>query len=151
MHVGMVGMSVVVVTMVVMVMVVMIFVVMIFVVMIVMIFVVMIVMLVSMNLAIKVFSFAPNKGRPNGSLNGDRAAIAQAPLHHTTKQTIQGVVLGVVLKVGLISSMTFQQDDWGEIKLTCFWRLITSPMGAMGMDRRDRGERAQQKSQKDKT
>ena len=44
--------------------------------------------------------------------------------------------------------MALQQDDWGEIKFTCFYCLITSTMGTMGLGRQDGRKRAQKQSQK---
>ena len=60
-------------------------------------------------------------------------------------------MLGIPLKVGVKSTMTFDGDDGREVEFAGLKRLSTTAMGAMGLGRRDGGERAQQKSQKSKT
>ena len=105
--------------------------------MIVMFFFMVIVMIIDVNLAVKVFCFSPNQSRPNGSFDRKRAAIAKAPLKDATKHAIDGVVLGIPLKVGIKSTMTFDGDDGREIEFTGLERLSTATMGAMGLDRRN--------------
>ena len=59
-------------------------------------------------------------------------------------------MLGITLKVGVKSTMAFDGDDGREIEFTGLERLSTTTMGAMGLGRRNGGERAQQKSQQGK-
>ena len=59
-------------------------------------------------------------------------------------------MLGIPLKVGVKSTMAFDGDDGREIEFTGLERLSTTTMGAMGLGRRNGGERAQQKSQQGK-
>ena len=103
--------------------------------MIVMFFFMVIVMIIDVNLAVKVFCFSPNQSRPNGSFDRKRAAIAKAPLKDATKHAIDGVVLGITLKVGVKSTMAFDGDDGREIEFTGLKRLSTTTMGAMGLGR----------------
>ena len=115
-----------------------------------MVFLMIIVVVINVNLAVKVFCFSPNQSRPNGSFDRKRAAIAKAPLKDATKHAIDGVVLGIPLKVGIKSTMAFDGDDGREIEFTGLEGLSTTTMGAMGLGRRNGGERAQQKSQQGK-
>jgi hypothetical protein len=94
-----------------------------------------IVVIINMNFAVKVFGFSPNQSRPNGSFDGERAAIAKAPLKDATKHSIDGVVLGIPLKVGVKSTMAFDGDDGREIEITGLERISTATMGAMGLGR----------------
>ena len=105
--------------------------------MIVVFFFMVIVVIIDVNLAVKVFCFSPNQSRPNGNFDRKRAAIAKAPLKDATKHAIDGVVLGIPLKVGIKSTMAFDGDDGREIEFTGLERLSTATMGAMGLDRRD--------------
>ena len=57
-------------------------------------------------------------------------------------------MLGIVLKVVLKSSVSFQQNDWSEIEFTGFNGLFTAPMGTMGLGRLDGCKGAQKESQK---
>ena len=59
-------------------------------------------------------------------------------------------MLGIPFKVHVKTTMPFDGDDGGEVEFTGLKGLSTTTMGAVGLGRRDRGERAQQKSQKDK-
>ena len=118
--------------------------------MIVMFFFMIIVVIINVNLAVKVFCFSPNQSRPNCSFDRKRTAICEAPLKDATKHAIDGVVLGITLKVGVKSTMAFDGDDGREIEFTGLERLSTTTMGAMGLGRRNGGERAQQKSQQGK-
>jgi len=120
-----------------------------FMIMIVMFFFMVIVVIINVNLAVKVFCFSPNQSRPNCSFDRKRTAICEAPLKDATKHAIDGVVLGITLKVGVKSTMAFDGDDGREIEFTGLERLSTT-MGAMGLGRRNGGERAQQKSQQGK-
>ena len=108
------------------------------------------VVIINVNLAVKVFCFSPNQSRPNCSFDRKRTAICEAPLKDATKHAIDGVVLGIPFKVGVKSTMAFDGDDGREIEFTGLERLSTTTMGAMGLGRRNGGERAQQKSQQGK-
>ena len=108
-----------------------------FMVMIVMIFFMIIAVIINVNLAVKVFCFSPNQSRPNGSFDRKRTAICEAPLKDATKHAIDGVVLGITLKVGVKSTMAFDGDDGREIEFTGLERLSTATMRAMGLDRRN--------------
>ena len=103
--------------------------------MIVMFFFMVIAVIINVNLAIKVFCFSPNQSRPNGSFDRKRTAICEAPLKDATKHAIDGVVLGITLKVGVKSTMAFDGDDGREIEFTGLERLSTTTMGAMGFSR----------------
>ena len=103
--------------------------------MIVMFFFMVIVVIIDVNLAVKVFCFSPNQSRPNGSFDRKRTAICEAPLKDATKHAIDGVVLGITLKVGVKSTMAFDGDDGREIEFTGLERLSTTTMGAMGFSR----------------
>ena len=105
--------------------------------MIVVFFFMVIVVIIDVNLAVKVFCFSPNQSRPNGNFDRKRAAIAKAPLKDATKHAIDGVVLGIPLKVGIKSTVAFDGDDGREIEFTGLERLSTATMGAMGLDRRN--------------
>ena len=103
--------------------------------MIVVFFFMVIVVIIDVNLAVKVFCFPPNQSRPNGSFNRKRTAIAKAPLKDAAKQSIDGVVLGIPLKVGVKSTMAFDGDDGREVEFTGFKGFTRSTMGAMGFSR----------------
>ena len=103
--------------------------------MIVMFFFMVIAVIINVNLAIKVFCFSPNQSRPNCSFDRKRTAICEAPLKDATKHAIDGVVLGITLKVGVKSTMAFDGDDGREIEFTGLERLSTTTMGAMGFSR----------------
>ena len=103
--------------------------------MIVMFFFMVIAVIINVNLAIKVFCFSPNQSRPNCSFDRKRTAICEAPLKDATKHAIDGVVLGIPLKVGVKSTMAFDGDDGREIEFTGLKRLSTTTMGAMGFSR----------------
>ena len=118
--------------------------------MIAMFFFMVIAVIIDVNLAVKVFCFSPNQSRPNGSFDRKRTAICEAPLKDATKHAIDGVVLGITLKVGVKSTMAFDGDDGREIEFTGFKGFTRSTMGAMGLGRQNGGERAQQKSQQGK-
>jgi len=96
-----------------------------------------IMVVVNMNLAIEVLGFSPDQGWTNSGLNGERPPIAEAPLKNTTKQAIDGVVLGIALEVGVKTTMTFDAEDGSEVKLTSFKRFFTTPMGTMGLGRQN--------------
>ena len=103
--------------------------------MIVMFFFMVIAVIINVNLAVKVFCFSPNQSRPNGSFDRKRTAICEAPLKDATKHAIDGVVLGITLKVGVKSTMAFDGDDGREIEFTGFKGFTRSTMGAMGFGR----------------
>ena len=115
-----------------------------------MIFLMVIVVIFDVHLAVKVFCFSPNQSRPNGSFNRERTSIAKAPLKDTTKHAIDGVVLGIPLKVGVKSTMAFDGDDGREVEFTGFKSFTRSTMGAVGFGRRYGSQWAQQKSRKGK-
>ena len=111
----------------------------------------MIIMIVmNMNLAIKVLSFSPDQSGTDSGLNGERPTIAEAPLKNTTKQAINGVVLGITLKVGIKTTMAFDAEDRSEVELTSFQRFFTTPMGTMGLGRQSGCKGTQQQSQEQK-
>ena len=103
-----------------------------------------IMVVVNMNLAIEVLGFSPDQGWTDSGLNGERPPIAETPLKNATKQAINGVVLGIPLKVGVKTTMTFDGEDGSEVKLTSFKRFFTTPMGTVGMGRQSGCKGAQQ-------
>ena len=103
-----------------------------------------------MHFSVKVFSFSPNQSRPNGSFDREGAAIAEAPLEDTAKHAIDGVVLGIPLKVGVKATMAFDVDDGGEIEFTGLKRLSTATMGAVGESGRTCRKRKGQQAEKQK-
>ena len=109
-----------------------------------------IMVVVNMNLAIEVLGFSPDQGWTDSGLNGERPPIAEAPLKNTTKQTINGVVLGIALKVGVKTTMTFDSEDGSEVEFTSFKRFFTTPMGTVGMGRQSGCKGTQQQSQQQK-
>ena len=109
-----------------------------------------IMVVVNMNLAIEVLGFSPDQGWTNSGLNGERPPIAEAPLKNTTKQTINGIVLGIALKVGVKTTMAFDGEDGSEVKLSGLKRFFRPPMGTMGLSRQSGSEGTQQQSQKQK-
>ena len=115
-----------------------------------MVFLMIIVVVINVNLAVEVFSLSPNQSGANGSFNRERTSIAKAPLKDTTKHAIDGVVLGIPLKVGVKSTMAFDGDDGREVEFTGFKSFTRSTMGAVGFGRRYGSQWAQQKSRKGK-
>ena len=109
-----------------------------------------IVVIIDMNLAVEVFSLSPNQSGSNGSFDRERAAIIEAPLEDAAKHSINGVMPGIPLKVGVKSTMAFDGDDGREVEFTGFKGFTRSTMGAMGFGRRNGSERAQQKSNQGK-
>ena len=128
----------------------MIFIMIVVIIMLVVIIFMVIVVIIDMNLAVEVFSLSPNQSRSNGSFDRERAAIIEAPLEDTAKHAIDGVMLGIPLKVGVKSTMAFDGDDGREVEFTGFKGFTRSTMGAMGFGRRNGSEWAQQKSQQGK-
>ena len=128
----------------------MIFIMIVVIIMLVVIIFMVIVVIIDVNLAVEVFSLSPNQSRSNGSFDRERAAIIEAPLEDTAKHAIDGVMLGIPLKVGVKSTMAFDGDDGREVEFTGFKGFTRSTMGAMGFGRRNGCERAQQKSQQGK-
>ena len=118
--------------------------------MIVMFFFMVIAVIINVNLAIKVFCFSPNQSRPNCSFDRKRTAICEAPLKDAAKHAIDGVMLGIPIKVSVKSTMAFDGDDGREVEFTGFKGFTRSTMGAMGFGRRNGSEWAQQKSQQGK-
>ena len=109
-----------------------------------------IVVIIDMNLAVEVFSLSPNQSGSNGSFDRKRTAITKAPFKDAAKHAIDGVMLGIPLKVGVKSTMAFDGDDGREVEFTGFKGFTRSTMGAMGFGRRNGSEWAQQKSQQGK-
>ena len=136
--------------MVVMVVVMIFFMIVIVMIMILVIVIILIVVIIDMNLAVEVFSLSPNQSGSNGSFDRKRTAITKAPFKDAAKHAIDGVMLGIPLKVGVKSTMAFDGDDWREVEFTGFKGFTRSTMGAMGFGRRNGSERAQQKSQQGK-
>ena len=113
----------------------MIFIMIVVIIMLVVIIFMVIVVIIDVNLAVEVFSLSPNQSRSNGSFDRERAAIIEAPLEDTAKHAIDGVMLGIPLKVGVKSTMAFDGDDWREVEFTGFKCFTRSTMGAMGFSR----------------
>ena len=99
------------------------------------IFIMVIVVIIDVNLAVKVFSFTPNQGRPNGSFDCKRAAIAQAPLENATKKTIDGVMPWVIFEIVVETAMALDGENGREVEITSFKGFTRSTMGAMGFGR----------------
>ena len=118
--------------------------------MILLIIIMVIVVIIDMNLAVEMFSFSPNQSGSNGSFERERTAITKAPFKDAAKHAIDGVMLGIPLKVGVKSTMAFDGDDGREVEFTGFKGFSRSTMGAMGFGRRNGCERAQEKSQQSK-
>jgi hypothetical protein len=114
--------------------------------------IIVVVVIMNMHFSIKVLSFSPNKCWAYSSLDDKRATIFESPLKNTAKHAINGVVLGIALEVGVKSTMTFDSDDRREVEFTSFKRFFpTTTMRTMGLDRRDRRQGTQKKSEKQKT
>ena len=94
-----------------------------------------IVVIIDMNLAVEVFSLSPNQSGSNGSFDRKRTAITKAPFKDAAKHAIDGVMLGIPLKVGVKSTMAFDGDDGREVEFTGFKGFTRSTMGAMGFGR----------------
>ena len=92
-------------------------------------------MFINMNISIEVLGFSPNKSRANCSFNRERSAITETPLKNSTKQAIDGVMLGIPLKVGIKSTVPFDGDDGREIEFTGFKGFTRSTMGTMSFSR----------------
>ena len=100
-----------------------------------------IVVIMDMHFSVKVFSLSPNQSRANGSFDRERAAIAKAPLKNATKHAINGVMLGLAIKVDVKTTMTLDGDDGREVKLAGLKSLSATTMGAVGKSRRTRRKR----------
>ena len=96
---------------------------------------VIIMVVMNMNLAIKVLGFSPHQRRPDRRLDRKGATIAEAPLKNTTKQTIDGVMPGLIFKVVIETTMAFDGDDGREVEFTGFKGFARSTMGAVGFGR----------------
>ena len=107
-----------------------------------------IVVAMDMNLAVKVLGFSPNEGRTHCDLNREGSAIAKAPLKNTAKQSINGVVLWITLKVFIKATMAFNREDGSEVELARFKRFFTTSVGTMGLGRKNGCKGTQQQSQK---
>ena len=94
-----------------------------------------IVVIIDVNLAVEVFSLSPNQSGSNGSFDRKRTAITKAPFKDAAKHAIDGVMLGIPLKVGVKSTMAFDGDDGREVEFTGFKGFTRSTMGAMGFSR----------------
>ena len=97
--------------------------------------IIMLVVIIDVNLAVEVFSFSPNQSGSNGSFDRKRTAITKAPFKDAAKHAIDGVMLGIPLKVGVKSTMAFDGDDGREVEFTGFKGFTRSTMGAMGFSR----------------
>ena len=97
--------------------------------------IILIVMIIDMHLAVEMFSFSPNQSRSNGSFDRERTAICEAPFKDASKHAVDGVMLGIPLKIGVKSTMAFDGDDWREVEFTGFKCFTRSTMGAMGFSR----------------
>jgi hypothetical protein len=112
---------------------------------------VIIVITVNMNLAVKVLGFSPDKCWSYGRLNGKGASVTQPPLEDATKETINRVVLWITIQIGVKSTVPFDGKDGREVKFASFKRFLPTTMGAVRLNRSNRRERAQKKSQKQKS
>ena len=92
-------------------------------------------MIVGVDSAIKVLGFSPHQRRPDRRLDRKGATIAEAPLKNTTKQTIDGVMPGLIFKVVIETTMAFDGDDGREVELSGFKNFTRSTMGAVGFGR----------------
>ena len=113
----------------------MIFIMVIVMIMILVIIIMVIVVIIDMNLAVEMFSLSPHQSRSNGSFDRKRTAVAKAPFKDAANHSIDGVVLGIPLKVGVKSTMAFDGDDGREIEFTGSKGFTRSTMGAMGFSR----------------
>ena len=109
---------------------------------------VLVVMIMDMHFSVKVFSFSPNQSRANGSLYRERAAITETPLKNATKHAVNGVMLGFTIKVGIKTTVAFDDDNGSEIELACFKSFSTAAMGAVGESRRTCCKRECQQAEK---
>ena len=122
-------------------MIIMFVVIMAFVIIMIIVVVMIIVVIMDMHFSVKVFSLSPNQSRANGSFDRERAAIAKAPLKNATKHAINGVMLGLAIKVDVKTTMTLDGDDGREVKLAGLKSLSATTMGAVGKSRRTRRKR----------
>ena len=111
-----------------------------------------VVVMVGMDLAVEMLGLSPDERRSHSGLNGQTAAIAKAPLEDASEQSIDGVVLGAVLQVGIEATVSFDRDQRCEIEFTGFESVLTaSAMGPVGQSRRSRKQREQQQGQQQGT
>ena len=126
--------------------------VMLFTLMLVMVVMLLVVVMVGMDLAVEMLGLSPDERRSHSGLNGQTAAIAKAPLEDASEQSIDGVVLGAVLQVGIEATVSFDRDQRCEIEFTGFESVLTaSAMGPVGQSRRSRKQREQQQGQQQGT
>ena len=104
-----------------------------------------------MNLAVKVLGFSPDKCWSYGRLNGKGPSVTQPPLEDATKETINRVVLWITIQIGVKSTVPFDGKDGREVKFASFKRFLPTAMGTVRLSRSNRRERAQKKSQKQKS
>ena len=117
-----------------------------------MVFMLLVVVMVGMDLAVEMLGLSPDERRSHSGLNGQTAAIAKAPLEDASEQSIDGVVLGAVLQVGVEATVSFDRDQRCEIEFTGFESVLTaSAMGPVGQSRRSRKQREQQQGQQQGT
>ena len=110
------------------------------------------VVVMGMDLAVEMLGLSPDERRSHSGLNGQTAAIAKAPLEDASEQSIDGVVLGAVLQVGVEATVSFDRDQRCEIEFTGFESVLTaSAMGPVGQSRRSRKQREQQQGQQQGT
>ena len=111
---------------------------------------VVVVVAMSMDLAVKMLRFTPHQSRADRRLDGQTAAIAEAPLKDAAKQTIEGVMPWAVLKIVVESGMPLNSDDRCEIKLPFLHTVgTTSTVAAVGKSSwcMDQGEQKQSQKQ----
>jgi energy-coupling factor transporter transmembrane protein EcfT len=129
-------------------MVVMILVAMIIMVVLVAMLVVLFVVAMTMDLAVEMFGLTPHQSGTDRRLDREAAAIAKAPLEHAAKQTIEGVMPWIVLKIVIESGMPLNCDDRREIKFPFFHAVgTTSTVAAVGKGSWCMDQREQKQSQ----
>ena len=65
----------------------------------------------NMDLTIKVLRFTPNQRRPDSRLNRKTALVAQAPLQDRSKQTVDGVVPWLALKIVFQTTVALNREN----------------------------------------
>ena len=93
--------------------------------------IIVVVMVVDMDLAVEVLRFSPNQRWSNRSFNRQAATRTQPPHKDSTEQAIKRVMLGFVVEILLKSTMPFEGDDRGELKLSRLRYIPTATMRAM--------------------
>jgi energy-coupling factor transporter transmembrane protein EcfT len=110
--------------------------------------VVLFVVAMTMDLAVEMFGLTPHQSGTDRRLDREAAAIAKAPLEHAAKQTIEGVMPWIVLKIVIESGMPLNCDDRREIKFPFFHAVgTTSTVAAVGKGSWCMDQREQKQSQ----